>query len=490
MKKLIAILLLAALLGSMCACGAESAVETTAAKSETKPAPTVQVVEGEPIEQLDDVSVYIPVTGEAKTLDGLGDYIFGEGTSPKYRDKVGRYEQKSHIFQKTDAASFITFLQSLEANGWEQYSNNIIEGTNLFATYTKDGASVYCYYISTKNTAYVHVSPNQLLEAREVDNQYEAVCDTLLTQNKLLYKVWSGGMGYIIRLSDGRFIIVDSGHSEKDFAEANNLYARLEAQNVLDKITIAAWIITHPHRDHLGGTGDFLRYYNSSQVEIQQFIFNFPTDEILASVDDTITTDVSDTSKMPTFFMALESLWGQVPITVAHTGQCYYFADAKIEILHTYEDFWPQDLVMQSQDPVNGASVIFSLEVGGQKTMFLADSAVDCSKDLVKMWGSYLKSDIMQAAHHGLNGGSVALYEAIDPVVVLVPSSTRKLEKALTFSQTQWLWNNGSSNIKELIVAEWEERTFTLPYTPATDAPYFATTEDPWEGLADKYKTN
>ena len=173
---------------------------------------------------------------------------------------------------------------------------------------------------------------------------------------------------------------------------------------------------------------------------------------------------------------------------MCHTGQRYYFADAVFEILHTYEDFWPQDLIMQSQDPVNGASVVFSMEVAGQKTMFLADSAVDCSKDLVKMWGGYLKSDIMQAAHHGLNGASVNLYEAVDPTVVMVPMVASYIKKILTFKQSQWVWNNGSGNIREVILSDWGERTFALPYSTPNAAPYFSTEGDPWAGLASQYK--
>ena len=490
MKRALTVFLVCTMLLSLCACGAETAAESTAAAPvSTKPAPTVQVVEGQPIEQLDDVSVYIPATGEAKTLEGLADYIYGEGTSVKYREKVGRYEQKSHVFQKTDAASFITFLQNLEANGWEQYSNNIIEGTNLFATYTKDGGSVYCYYLSSKETAFISASPYQNLEPREVDNQYEAVCEPLMTQIKLLCKDWPGGMSYLIRLSDGRFIIVDGGYNEKEYYEAQHLYGLMEEQNVLDKITIAAWIVTHPHKDHLGATSDFIRYYNPNQVDIQQFIFNFPSNEVLLTVEETTVNDTSDPSKMPTFLMALETLWAHVPVTVCHTGQRYYYADAVIEILHTYEDFWPQDLIMQSQDPVNGASVVFSLEVGGQKTMFLADSAVDCSKDLVKMWGSYLKSDIMQASHHGLNGGSVPLYEAIDPKVVMVPMVASYIKKILTFSHSQWIWNNESGNIQEVILSDWTERTFALPYSVGAGNAYFASGDiDPWAGLASKYQ--
>ena len=491
MKRALIVFLVCTLLLSLCACGAETTAESTAAAPiSTKPAPTVQVVEGQPIEQLDDVSVYIPATGESKQPDeALPAYTYSEGETVAFKGmKKGRYEQETFVFNNTDAASFITYLQALEADGWQQYSNNIIEGTNLFATYTKDGSSLYCYYISVKNRTFIIRSPYQNLEVREQDNQYEALCETQLTQVGLSHITWPGGMSYLIRLSDGRFVVIDGGYTESNYLEANHLYDLMTQQNVLDKITIAAWIITHPHKDHLGATSDFIRYYNPNQVDIQQFIFNFPTDEVLLTVEETTVNDTSDPSKMPTFLMALESLWAHVPVTVCHTGQRYHFADATFEVLHTFEDFYPQDLIMQSQDPVNGASTVVSMEVAGQKTLFLADSARDCSADMVKMWGSYLKSDIMQAAHHGLNGGSVALYEAIDPQVVLVPSEARYIKKILEFTHSQWLWNNESGNIREIVVSDWGERTFALPYTTPNAAPYFATDTDPWYGLASKYQ--
>ena len=63
MKKIICLTLACVMLLSLCACGGKAATPTTNAPATepgpTKPAPTVQVVEGEPIQQLDDVSVYI-----------------------------------------------------------------------------------------------------------------------------------------------------------------------------------------------------------------------------------------------------------------------------------------------------------------------------------------------------------------------------------------------------------------------------------------------
>ena len=490
MKRLIVLLLVGCMLVCMAACGAQTPAATTATTvaAPTKPAPTVQVVEGQPVEQLDDVSVYIPVNGESKALEGLPAYVYSEGSPVAYRgEKEGRYGLNTHTFGQTDAAAFITYLNALENDGWVQYSNNIIEGTNLFATYTKEEKSLYCYYISTKHTAYVVCSPDQNLEVREQDNQYEAVCTTQLTQIKLLCKDWTGGMSYLLRLSDGRFIIIDGGYNESDFYHARQLYDLMNEQNVLEKITVAAWIITHPHSDHLGTAADFLRLYNSSQVDIQQMIYNFPTEkDIMKFEPETVTSD--NPSFMPTFLMALDIFWPNMCITVCHTGQRYHFADVTIEVLHTLEDYYPETVTGFSSNKMNGTSLVLSLEVGGQRLMYLGDCAEDESVDVLAMWGDYLKSDIMQASHHGLRGGTTELYEAIDPEVVLVPNAASYIKKILEFYASRWIWNNGSGRVREVILSGWEQRTLELPYTPAESAPYFATDGDPWAGLAEKYK--
>ena len=488
MKRAICFALATLLLLSLIGCGGGEPAATeapTTAPAPTKPAPTVEVVEGQPIEQLDDVNVYFRVTGETTDLDGLPAYP-GSGYMGA---KKGRYDLLTHTFQNTSAAAFITYLNALEEDGWQQYSNNIIEGTNLFATYTKEEKSLYCYYISAKQRAYVISTPNQNLEVREQDNQYETVCTPQLTQIQLKCEQYSGGMSYLIRLSDGRFIIVDGGYNEGAYYQAQQLYKYMQEQNVLDKITVAAWILTHPHSDHLGTATDFLRYYTPADINIQEFIYNFPSKE-----DSTIDSDLvnmDDTACLPTFLLALDMLWPDMKITICHTGQKYHFADAKIEFLHTIEDYYPLSIATLSSNNVNGASAIFTLEIAGQKTMFLGDCAEDESNALVKMWGSYLQSDIMQASHHCQRGGTVELYQAIDPTVVLAPLPTQSIvaRNILGYEATRWVWNNGSGNIKEVILSGWQQRTLELPYIPADHAVYFSNaTTDPWAGKADQYK--
>jgi beta-lactamase superfamily II metal-dependent hydrolase len=221
-------------------------------------------------------------------------------------------------------------------------------------------------------------------------------------------------------------------------------------------------------------------------------IFNFPTEEDIAEVEpETVTND--HPSYLPTFVMALEMLWPDMRITVCHTGQEYYFADAKLEFLHTVEDFYPLSIATLSSNNLNGASAIFTVEIAGQKIMFLGDSAMDESSALVSMWGDYLKCDIMQASHHCQRGGTVELYEAIDPTVVLAPLPWQSITKRniLNYESTRWLWNNGSGNIREIILSGFQQRVLELPYSPATDVEYFSgAIEDPWGGQADQYQTN
>ena len=56
-------------------------------------------------------------------------------------------------------------------------------------------------------------------------------------------------MGYIVRLSDGRFVVIDGGMAEYD--EIEHFFETLNSQNELESVpVIALWFITHPHFDH------------------------------------------------------------------------------------------------------------------------------------------------------------------------------------------------------------------------------------------------
>ena len=73
----------------------------------------------------------------------------------------------------------------------------------------------------------------------------------LLTQIKPSYFSVDCGMSYVIRTSDGKFIIIDASFGEYD--EPQKLIELLRAQSPEGETpTVAAWFFTHPHNDHIG----------------------------------------------------------------------------------------------------------------------------------------------------------------------------------------------------------------------------------------------
>lgn len=55
-------------------------------------------------------------------------------------------------------------------------------------------------------------------------------------------------MSYVIRLTDGRFIVIDGGREFEPDSE--RLYQCLKNGSSGQNPVIAAWIMTHPHSDH------------------------------------------------------------------------------------------------------------------------------------------------------------------------------------------------------------------------------------------------
>ena len=69
------------------------------------------------------------------------------------------------------------------------------------------------------------------------------------------------GMSYVIRLSDGRFIIFDGGCNFEP--DQDRLFECLKKGSPEDeKPVIAAWIMTHPHSDHTNGLSTFCRQHH------------------------------------------------------------------------------------------------------------------------------------------------------------------------------------------------------------------------------------
>ncbi len=268
-----------------------------------------------------------------------------------------------------------------------------------------------------------------------------------------------GLMCILIRLSDGRFLVVDSGGPDSVYGSyAQSLYTAMQKQAVdKDNITIAAWIFTHSHNDHTGGFCSFLKAY-SKQIKIESVLYNFPSNE-----DYRVSNDHAGTYEQ--FRSHVQSYYPNLALYKGHTGHVYTIADATVEIFYTHEDYVTADRTIQSTKNWNNTSLIFGLKIAGQKIMFLGDAQIVPNDQTADIFGSALKSDIVQVAHHGGYGGTNAIYKAIDPKVALYTTTDEIIPAYMVeFPANSYLINQ--LNLVEYYNAHNRVTELELPYTP------------------------
>ena len=260
-----------------------------------------------------------------------------------------------------------------------------------------------------------------------------------------------GGMGYLIRLEDGTFIIVDGGMSPTGAKEAYTLYELMKEQNTRadGKLIVRAWFITHAHADHYNVLREFASAYGS-RVKVESLLYS-PMAELYQSMTEAAGAwDARD---------VVAQLSGCVYVKLM-AGQVLEYPGCTFEVLYTANDAY----MLERMDSLNDNSAVARVYIGGQSFMILGDVQVQASPRIAEAWREYLKSDLMQVAHHGNNGGSTALYDYIQPSVLLWPTNVASFTQWRTLSINQTLLKR--DYVKETVLAGLGSKTLALPYTP------------------------
>ncbi len=327
------------------------------------------------------------------------------------------------LFDGAKQADFETYCQTVTAAGYTLYAANESTGfkdqKNRFLTYVNDTHVLTVIYLPSRSELRVMIEKKSTtsLAGLESDNVYtDGVCDTLVTQVGLLYQSGTmNGMAYVMRLSDGSFLVVDGGHNVAD--NATRLYEVMKKQAPdPNNIVIAAWIFTHTHGDHVGFFPHFANNY-ADKVTVERFIYNFPTSSQFTSDEwfDGITAIESKiTSKFP-----------NASFTNARPGQIYYIRNAKINMLYTADLYAENEI-----DYFNTSSIAFTVEAEGIKTMYMGDIGSTVGTLMASIYSaSDLKCEVLQVAHHGIQSAPSSLYPMVAPTYVLFPLGTGPLSQ-------------------------------------------------------------
>ena len=309
-----------------------------------------------------------------------------------------------------------------------------------------------------------NAEPTELFQKPE---KAEKICEPMIIMHGLAwrqagYTYYNYGMCYLIRLSDGRFIVIDGGFNRKK--DADDLYALLKKYTPnQDKPTIAMWIITHAHIDHHGTFAlQFLTHYKNS-VTVENVMFNPPGGGILTDPENETVLGLMN---------GHITLNNAIKIYKAnnirsHVGDRYYVGDAIIDVLYTVDYQYPKNF-----NYYNTSSMILSIKLAGQRIMITGDASNDAFDKAVKMYGASLKSDILQPAHHGGytgvdNNSALAVaegYKMMSPSVVLWPAGDDSQPNAAKHMFNKVLLS--LPTIKKVVVAGDRDFAVTLPYNP------------------------
>ncbi len=382
-----------------------------------------------------------------------------EGTAPSIVYDAGD-ENLLLLFEKTSAEAHNAYCRALEEVGYTLYTKNDIVD-NQFSTYITDDYVVNAGYYAYNKESRIIIEPRTVLPGTPEENQYTGTVEPSFAMIGLGTDAsHQNGQSFVWQLADGSYIIVDGGFNRT--VDSRNLYQYMRDHAPdPNKITVAAWIITHAHGDHHGAYFSFATQYGK-RVKVERVIGNFPSDQ--TRLDGGL---AEDGANGPAVMETARVNFG-TDFIKTHVGYKFHLRNAEIEFLYTLESYMPRKL-----DYFNTTSLVFTVTIGGQRFLITGDASEHACTIIGKMYGSYLKSDYVQVAHHGYGGGSSStsgiqkLYTLSEAPVVIWPVG----EKDYTGDVSQRAYNRHLINretTKEILVAENRLIRITLPYTPGT----------------------
>ena len=369
-----------------------------------------------------------------------GENIVLDGT----RDVGDNSLEYIYIGDGVNNASYLAYCEKLEAAGYETIADESVWEGSTFRTYLNEekGITLHVYHSLYQYADNYSECKNVLTSIRIVSALVENVdmpdssilsagsyfnrTQTKITSLKLNVSAGSFGNSYIITLADGSFIIYDGGLGKGGTVDLDNTWAVLNAlykeafngqePTSANPIHVRAWILSHEHGDHSTVFTQFLTSYGKNPAfRLDNFLFN--------GISETERVNSNNPGSgiygkhMTTLKNKVNGGFDHIKM---HTGQTFYFANMKMEILYTHEDSYPKRL-----EYFNNSSTIFRTTFmdTGETMIWLGDSERIGGAHILGMYGPTLDSDMVQVAHHGWNGVTTNTYDVIAPEVVWWPTS-------------------------------------------------------------------
>lgn len=236
---------------------------------------------------------------------------------------------------------------------------------------------------------------------------------------------------FVFECEEGLFVIDGGFPSESEY-----MYEYLRTLG--GKVRV--WFFTHPHDDHVGCFLELMRAHGD--ISVEEVYHCFPSKEFSVSFEPRQSRMTAE--ELYDRFKCVIEERGINEKAVAE-GEVYSFGELNLRVLRTADE-------AITVNPINNSSTVYRFEINGKSLLFLGDLGVEGGKQLLERADpSLLRSDYVQMAHHGQQGVSKEVYEAISPRYTFWCTPT-------------WLWDNvdrkngggyDSGNYKTIVVRGW-----------------------------------
>ena len=227
------------------------------------------------------------------------------------------------------------------------------------------------------------------------------------------------GNSYVIQTANGKVIVMDGGYAvEKDYL-----------RGFIDALggKVDAWIVSHPHDDHISALMAFLE--NPKGLKIDKLYHSRFTDELIESE--------SEAAPITRKFYSLLDAATDMEVVDCHCGDEFELDGVNFKVLGE------KNPELANVNPYNNSSMVLKMWDNQKSFIFLGDLGVEAGQKLLNSeYAADLECDYMQMAHHGQDGCDKHFYESVKFRACLWPSP-------------KWVYNAPLGRLKTAEVRDW-----------------------------------
>lgn len=211
------------------------------------------------------------------------------------------------------------------------------------------------------------------------------------------------GMFYTIEDQDGNLAIIDGGYTE----DADQVTGVIRAHHN----HVTAWIITHPHPDHVGALNAILQKNAEDGRKIR--IDHIYTTKVNRKRYEATARPYDGIGSFETFYSLTEKL---PELTYLQENDETDILGLHMKVLHA----WDEHVDEQTKNLCNDGSLMFTLSGNNQRFLFCGDTQKEMEQYMIPAHQEELRADYVQCGHHGNWGLTTSFYDLVNPRVAFL----------------------------------------------------------------------